>query len=58
VVVVVNLTQREADEIAGMLARVVPRGQDEADQLERVIRRLSVRPLVHGANLMQLYPLE
>lgn len=42
-----ELTVAEAAEVAGFLCRVVPRGADEAQRLELLIRHLSRRLVRH-----------
>lgn len=46
-----ELTAAEANEVAALLARVVPRGHEEADRIELFVRRLTRRPLPHGHDL-------
>lgn len=47
-----ELDNSVSNEIAAYLARVVPRGQDEADRLEQLVRWLSTRPLPHGRDVL------
>ena len=47
-----ELTNADGNEIAGYLARVVPRTHDEADRLAVLIRWLSRSPLPHDRDLL------
>jgi hypothetical protein len=49
---VTELSSAEANEVAGYLTRVVPRGHEEADRLAELIRRLTRAPLLHDRDLL------
>jgi hypothetical protein len=49
-----ELTNADGNEVAGYLARVVPRTHDEADRLAVLIRWLSRSPLPHDRDLLDL----
>ena len=48
----VELSNAVGNEIAALLARVVPRGHEEADRLSDLIRHLSRAPLPHDRDLL------
>ena len=48
----VELDNITANEVAALLARVVPRGQTEADRLAALIRHLSRAPLRHDRDIL------
>ena len=48
----VELTNAEGSEIATFLARVVPRGHEEADRLAALIRYVSRAPLRHDRDIL------
>lgn len=48
----IELSAAVGNEIAALLARVVPRGQEEADRLADLIRLVSRAPLRHDRDIL------
>jgi hypothetical protein len=48
----IELTNAEAHRLASFLARVVPRGHDEQDEIHGWVVRLTRKPFAHHRDLM------